>query len=117
MKQPLVKPQRDTAPLHSTQGAAVHFFALEKRYGTVTALLPTTLDVRSGEFFAIIGPSGSGKSTLLGVTAGFIPASGGQILDGGREHRLSAQDAPPAATGHRRESGAHAGSGAARGLR
>ncbi len=85
MKQPLAEPQRVTVPNRSTLGAAVQFIALEKRYGTVTALLPTTLDVRSGEFFAIIGPSGSGKSTLLGVTAGFIPASGGQILVDGRD--------------------------------
>ena len=85
MKQPLAEPQRATIPIGSTLGAAVKFIALEKRYGTVTALLPTTLDVGSGEFFAIIGPSGSGKSTLLGVTAGFIPASGGQILVDGRD--------------------------------
>jgi len=85
MKQPMVEPQRANTPLRSTHGAAVKFVALEKRYGSVTALLPTTLDVRSGEFFAIIGPSGSGKSTLLGVTAGFIPASGGQILVDGRD--------------------------------
>ena len=76
MKQPLAEPQRATVPIRSTLGAAVQFIALEKRYGTV---------VRSGEFFAIIGPSGSGKSTLLGVTAGFIPASGGQILVDGRD--------------------------------
>jgi putative spermidine/putrescine transport system ATP-binding protein len=85
MKQPLAEPQRATIPIGSTLGAAVKFIALEKRYGTVAALLPTTLDVGSGEFFAIIGPSGSGKSTLLGVTAGFIPASGGQILVDGRD--------------------------------
>jgi putative spermidine/putrescine transport system ATP-binding protein len=85
MKQPLAEPQRATIPIGSTLGAAVKFIALEKRYGTVTALLPTTLDVGSGEFFAIIGPSGSGKSTLLGVTAGFIPASSGQILVDGRD--------------------------------
>src|SRR5690242_2303591 len=85
MKQALPELQRAAAPLHGTLGAAVQFIALEKRYGTVTALLPTNLDVRSGEFFAIIGPSGSGKSTLLGVTAGFIPASGGHILVDGRD--------------------------------
>jgi putative spermidine/putrescine transport system ATP-binding protein len=84
MKQPLVQPEVSTMLLRSTQGAAVNFIGLEKRYGTVRALMPTTLEIRSGEFFAIIGPSGSGKSTLLGVTAGFIPASAGQILVDGR---------------------------------
>ena len=64
-------------------GASVAFQNVEKRYGAVTALRPTSLDIAAGEFFAIIGPSGSGKSTLLGITAGFIPPSGGRIqLDG-----------------------------------
>ncbi len=86
MKQPLVQPEvTTTAPLRGTMGAAVNFIGLEKRYGAVRALMPTTLEILSGEFFAIIGPSGSGKSTLLGVTAGFIPASAGQILVNGRD--------------------------------
>ena len=87
MKQPLVQPEfaMTTPPLRSTMGAAVNFIGLEKQYGAVRALMPTTLEIMSGEFFAIIGPSGSGKSTLLGVTAGFIPASAGQILVNGRD--------------------------------
>jgi putative spermidine/putrescine transport system ATP-binding protein len=86
MKQTLVQPEvTTTAPLRSTMGAAVNFIELEKRYGAVSALMPTTLEIQSGEFFAVIGPSGSGKSTLLGVTAGFIPASAGQILVNGRD--------------------------------
>jgi putative spermidine/putrescine transport system ATP-binding protein len=86
MKQTLVQPEvTTTAPVRNRMGAAVSFIGLEKRYGTVKALMPTTLEILSGEFFAIIGPSGSGKSTLLGVTAGFIPASAGQILVNGRD--------------------------------
>lgn len=64
-------------------GAAVAFRRVEKRYGPVNALRPTSLDINAGEFFAIIGPSGSGKSTLLGITAGFVPPTGGHVmLDG-----------------------------------
>jgi putative spermidine/putrescine transport system ATP-binding protein len=86
MKQTVVQPEVTmTAPLRGTMGAAVNFIDLEKRYGAVRALMPTTLEIQSGEFFAVIGPSGSGKSTLLGVTAGFIPASAGQILVNGRD--------------------------------
>ena len=86
MKQPTFQPEvATTPPLRNTMGAAVNFIGLEKRYGIVRALMPTTLEILSGEFFAIIGPSGSGKSTLLGVTAGFIPSSAGQILVNGRD--------------------------------
>jgi thiamine transport system ATP-binding protein len=38
------------------------------------------LTVGAGEVLSLIGPSGSGKSTLLNLIAGFLPASGGQIL-------------------------------------
>ena len=42
-----------------------------------------TLDVRAGEFLAMVGPNGAGKSTLLGVLAGDItPTSGDVCLHG-----------------------------------
>jgi NitT/TauT family transport system ATP-binding protein len=37
------------------------------------------LEVKEGEFLAILGPSGSGKSTLLRIIAGLIPASKGTV--------------------------------------
>lgn len=64
---------------------------LEKRYGQITALRPTDLDVASGEFLTLLGPSGSGKTTLLMMAAGLAYPEGGQIwIDG----RLST-DLPP----------------------
>ena len=38
--------------------------------GRFTALEDITLDVRSGEFLALVGPSGCGKSTLLDLLGG-----------------------------------------------
>ena len=48
------------------------------------ALGPVDLDLRQGEFFAVVGPSGCGKSTLLEVIAGLAPLSGGTIEFEGR---------------------------------
>ena len=54
------------------------------------------LDVRSGEFLALMGPSGSGKSTLLNLIGGLDrPTSGevavgGERLDGMSDARLAA---------------------------
>jgi NitT/TauT family transport system ATP-binding protein len=48
-----------------------------------TALDDITLDVKSGEFLALVGPSGCGKSTLLDLLGGLeTPTSGRILLDG-----------------------------------
>jgi putative spermidine/putrescine transport system ATP-binding protein len=66
-------------------GASLALRGLTKRYGLVTALHPTTIDIEPGEFFSMIGPSGSGKSTLLGTVAGFVPPTAGAIEVDGRD--------------------------------
>jgi len=43
------------------------------------AVGPIDLDIRPGEFFAVVGPSGCGKSTLLELIAGLTPATEGRI--------------------------------------
>jgi putative ABC transport system ATP-binding protein len=57
---------------------------LERTYQTgetrVAALAGLTLDVRRGEFVAVMGPSGSGKSTLLNILAGLERPSGGRVV-------------------------------------
>ena len=48
------------------------------------------LDVRRGEFLAVLGPSGSGKSTLLALMAGLDrPSTGTVLVDGEHIDRLS----------------------------
>ncbi len=58
---------------------------LSQRFGKVLALSPTDLEVRSGEFVAIVGPSGCGKSTLFNVIAGIIAPTEGRVLVDGAE--------------------------------
>jgi len=46
----------------------------------VTALNNISLDIRLGEFLALMGPSGSGKSTLLHIIAGIDRPTDGQCV-------------------------------------
>ena len=52
---------------------------LTKTFGTFWALDGVGLEVREGEFLALLGPSGSGKTTLLRVLAGLEQPDGGKI--------------------------------------
>ena len=47
--------------------------------GSLHALGPVDLDLRKGEFFAVVGPSGCGKSTLLEMIAALAPPSDGAV--------------------------------------
>jgi NitT/TauT family transport system ATP-binding protein len=51
---------------------------------TVVALDGFDLEIREGEFVAIVGPSGCGKSTLLHMLGGFEPVDSGEMLLNGR---------------------------------
>ena len=74
-----------------TVDAHISIDAVSKIYqtksGAVESLRPIDLDIRRGEFVAIVGPSGCGKSTLLKLVAGLIPATSGTISIGGKPVR------------------------------
>jgi len=54
-------------------------------YDDLTVLRGLSLEVRAGEFVALVGPNGAGKSTLLKALAGLLPVTSGEInLDGER---------------------------------
>ena len=48
----------------------------------VHALHPTSMNVRRGDFIAIVGPSGSGKSTLLSMIGGMLSPTSGRVILG-----------------------------------
>src|SRR4051795_13327695 len=57
--------------------------AVVKKFGGFRAVDRLSLDIRAGEFFALLGPSGCGKTTLLRMLAGFeMPDQGRILLDG-----------------------------------
>ena len=69
----------------AAEGAAqASLRAVNKRFDNFHALGPIDLELRRGEFFAVVGPSGCGKSTLLELISGLSEASEGTVAFEGR---------------------------------
>lgn len=61
-------------------GVTVELRDVDRVYGEVSALSPTTETLSPGTFTTLVGPSGCGKSTLLDIIAGLNRGNGGQVL-------------------------------------
>jgi len=64
--------------------AALTLKGVRKSFGAITVLRNIDIELEDGGFLVLLGPSGCGKSTLLSIIAGLEPASGGDILIGGK---------------------------------
>src|ERR1041385_8631632 len=73
------------APAPDWDGPLLRIEGVVKKYGGFRAVDGVSLDIRAGEFFALLGPSGCGKTTLLRMLAGFEAPDDGRILLAGKD--------------------------------
>jgi ABC-2 type transport system ATP-binding protein len=59
--------------------ALLRAVGVARRYGAITALEPTDLELAAGETLALVGPNGAGKSTLLAILAGALEPGEGVV--------------------------------------
>jgi putative spermidine/putrescine transport system ATP-binding protein len=67
------------------RGVGVTFTGVERHYKDNTALAGLNLEIRPGEFVALLGPSGCGKTTALRILGGFDRPDAGTVTVGNKD--------------------------------
>ena len=76
-------PAKPELPVVAADTPLLRIDGVVKTFGALRAVDGLSLDIKAGEFFALLGPSGCGKTTLLRMLAGFeTPDEGRILLDG-----------------------------------
>jgi putative ABC transport system ATP-binding protein len=86
-----------TVPIASSDSVAIRVEEVRRHYSMgslkIRAVDGVSLEIRVGEFLALLGSSGSGKSTLLNLLAGLDRPTAGVIVVHGRDlTRMSPQE-------------------------
>ena len=69
----------ETLPSTTPPESVIELRGLSKRFDNQVILYDFSLDVRRGEFVALLGRSGTGKTTLLRILAGLEDATSGHL--------------------------------------
>ena len=59
--------------------SAIHIKNLHKNYAGLKAIKGISLDIKEGEFFALLGQNGAGKSTTINIITGLGNKSSGEV--------------------------------------
>jgi ABC-type nitrate/sulfonate/bicarbonate transport system ATPase subunit len=71
---------------------AIQLDRVSRSFGPVEVLRELSLEIRRGEFVAVVGPSGCGKTTLLNLLSGDDSPTSGSISREGRVRMVYQQD-------------------------
>lgn len=84
----------------TSQSVMCRLTGISKAFGATQALQDVSLDVRKGEFLALIGENGAGKSTVMSILFGLLDPDTGTIEIAGQPLKMrSARDAIAAGLG------------------
>ncbi len=73
-------------------GKTIQLEKVCRSFGAVEVLREISLNIRRGEFVAVVGPSGCGKTTLLNLLSGYDRPSSGVISREGHVRMVYQQD-------------------------
>jgi putative ABC transport system ATP-binding protein len=75
--------------INQTPLSALRTESLTKEYGkdnsAIIAVDQASIEIKQGEFAALVGPSGSGKTSMLAMLAALLSPTSGRIWIGGKE--------------------------------